>query len=779
MSACTSRFLVRFPSVAQLNNVIVLSMALTALLHTRPGLTQEVSNLIQNGSFSLTMRDTGAPSHWYNLCQANREAKEPGNFCMFLSSSAPERQSHFSQSFPLDGRMISTVALQFQLRYENVLPGDWIDDLPDARINFIDENYESAGAFRIPAWRGTQGWSATQHLIAIPDSCREARLTFDMNGATGAVFVDDVFLQPTGMGVEKVEGASSWQPDHSGWFPVTSLDTIENASALDFSSLLDTPAGKHGWLKDDARFADDTPARFFGVTLHGPACFPSKERAARRARRLASLGINLVRLYGLDSFAHPTRCLFPSASRDTRSLSPENLDLLDYFVHQLKSRGIYCVLSLNSHRRFREEDGIADFQLLPPGGGFAVLFDEAIVRAQITSAKQLLSHRNPYTRQTYLGDPVVVGIEWNQSLTDTGAQNLGERHRSVMQAEWIKWLREEYRTTGCLAAAWSGRNRESELRKGESIERATVSLPPDLGVDTSHRAIEARRFLRERRAAYADRVQNHLAGGAPARSVLFVDEHGSPNVPEDVSGFSIPERALFYQSPIVAVGLSLLSGKAAVFAGSIHNDPDPWGDHVPGAVSSDLLPCPYDASNAWPQALLQWPIAASMFHRPSPGQSTRNIAQSFTFDEHARIFTVAVDRVEAVGGYLQGKEIRLRTCRFQIDTGPAVIAVSSVGNEPLGVSRRLLITALSGCEPSGVAYASHRRLSLTNTGRSPFLSPPVEATIYLPWHGRGTARVYVLDMRGRRRGSLEPELVGDSLIIHIDRATHYEVVSAR
>jgi len=39
--------------------------------------------------------------------------------------------------------------------------------------------------------------------------------------------------------------------------------------------------------------------------------------------------------------------------------------------------------------------------------------------------------------------------------------------------------------------------------------------------------------------------------------------------------------------------------------------------------------------------------------------------------------------------------------------------------------------------------------------------------------------VYVLDMRGRRRGSLEPELVGDSLIIHIDRATHYEVVSAR
>ena len=73
-----------------------------------------------------------------------------------------------------------------------------------------------------------------------------------------------------------------------------------NVGALDFSHLLDAPAGKHGHVtvKDGHfYFADGTRARFIGFNLPTRSNTPDHETADKLAARFASLGVNVIRLH--------------------------------------------------------------------------------------------------------------------------------------------------------------------------------------------------------------------------------------------------------------------------------------------------------------------------------------------------------------------------------------------------------------------------------------------------------------------------------------------------
>ena len=64
------------------------------------------------------------------------------------------------------------------------------------------------------------------------------------------------------------------------------------------------PAGKHGFLKvsgKDLAFEDGTTVKFWGTNFNGWGCFPEHDYAKKLARRLAKIGINLVRFHQLDS----------------------------------------------------------------------------------------------------------------------------------------------------------------------------------------------------------------------------------------------------------------------------------------------------------------------------------------------------------------------------------------------------------------------------------------------------------------------------------------------
>jgi hypothetical protein len=190
------------------------------------------------------------------------------------------------------------------------------------------------------------------------------------------------------------------------------MDWRDNADSLvNMSFLLDAPAGKDGSISaknghlvkpDGGRF------RIWGINFTGGACFPSKEDAPIVAEHLARFAINCVRFHFLDS--NWSDSLFIKGRDDTRALDPKQLDLLDYFIAELKKRGIYTDLNLNVGRNYRRGDGVRDYEYL----GLAKIlnyFDEHIQMLHREYSQQLLTHYNPYTKSEYRNEPAVAIVE--------------------------------------------------------------------------------------------------------------------------------------------------------------------------------------------------------------------------------------------------------------------------------------------------------------------------------------------------------------------------------
>jgi len=190
------------------------------------------------------------------------------------------------------------------------------------------------------------------------------------------------------------------------------IDWRDNTNSLvDLSFLLDAPAGKSGFIRiNDGHLAKSNGERFrmWGVNVTAASCFPSKENAPVVAQHLARFGINCVRFHFLDS--NWSASLFVEGRPDTQTLDPKQLERLDFFVAELKKRGVYTNLNLNVGRNFRKGDGVRDHEYL----GLAKVvnyFDEHIQALHRQYARQLLTHYNPYTKSEYRHEPAVAVVE--------------------------------------------------------------------------------------------------------------------------------------------------------------------------------------------------------------------------------------------------------------------------------------------------------------------------------------------------------------------------------
>jgi hypothetical protein len=192
-------------------------------------------------------------------------------------------------------------------------------------------------------------------------------------------------------------------------FPVDWHSPADSPASVAF--LLDAPAGKGGFLRVDAGHLvtpDGRRFRIWGMNITGKATLPAKEDAPQLAAHLARVGVNCIRFHFLDS-ASP-RGLIDAGRDDSRALDPVQLDRLDFFVAQLKQRGIYSDLNLNVARAFKAGDGVPDAELL----GYAkalTYFHPRLLELQKEYARQLLTHRNPYTGRAYCDEPAVALVE--------------------------------------------------------------------------------------------------------------------------------------------------------------------------------------------------------------------------------------------------------------------------------------------------------------------------------------------------------------------------------
>ncbi len=190
------------------------------------------------------------------------------------------------------------------------------------------------------------------------------------------------------------------------------MDWRDNSNSLvDISFLLDAPAGKDGFIgtsKGHLAKPDGERFRIWGINFTGSSCFPRKQDAPIVAEHLARFGINCVRFHFLDS--NWSDNVFIEGRDDTRALDEQQLDKWDFFVAELKKRGIYTNINLNVGRNYRKGDGVKDYQHL----GLAKVvnyFDDRVQQLHREYAEQLLTHYNPYTKSQYRHEPAVATIE--------------------------------------------------------------------------------------------------------------------------------------------------------------------------------------------------------------------------------------------------------------------------------------------------------------------------------------------------------------------------------
>lgn len=263
------------------------------------------------------------------------------------------------------------------------------------------------------------------------------------------------------------------------WYPFVIPEKLYHDSSANIGKLvLDAPAGKHGFLKTKGSefiFEDGTPIKFWGTNLCFEACFPDKQQAVVLADRLAFFGFNAVRLHHMDFHFEP-RGIFKDVSPDAQDpqmkktgiLSQTQLDKLDFFIYQLKQRGIYVDMNLLVSRHFTKADGVVEADKLGMAAKSATMFDPKLIELQKQYAKDLLTHNNPYTQLRYGDDPVIALAEitnensilraWKNNrlnsllgwITD---RVLPQYYSLELDDLWQRWLKDKYKTAEALTKA--------------------------------------------------------------------------------------------------------------------------------------------------------------------------------------------------------------------------------------------------------------------------------------------------------------------------------------
>jgi hypothetical protein len=255
------------------------------------------------------------------------------------------------------------------------------------------------------------------------------------------------------------------------------------SSVIDLSFLLDAPAGKHGF----ARIAgghlvagDGKRLRLWGVNItewsKGSTMLPSKEDASMWAAALARFGVNCVRLHFLDLAA--PRGLIDDAREDTRSFNADQLDRLDFWIAELKKRGVYINLNLNVGRSYKAGDGVKDADKIRWAKGLT-LYDPRLIELQKEYAKQLLTHYNPYTKTEYRNEPAIVTVEMvNENALYMGFRAPTPAYDKDLLDLYNTWLRQN-RSPAQLAKLRALAGVESEGPMPRLTGREIATAPPE------------------------------------------------------------------------------------------------------------------------------------------------------------------------------------------------------------------------------------------------------------------------------------------------------------
>lgn len=327
---------------------------------------------------------------------------------------------------------------------DNVQPGDKPWEKARIAVEFHNENNTMVGDY-VPVVGETQGdsdYNFFQKEYYKPKRASRLKLIVALANCTGAARFDDLRVILYSSDNQVVGATSLTGPkDQGAWYKIPTFPDDNGSHYVDWSSLLESPAGGHGFVKavgDHLEFEDGTLVKFWGTNLVAGDCFPEKAKADSIAQRLSKMGCNMVRLHHMDApWAKPN--IFGNKP-SSLSLSEESLDKLDYLIYALKQKGIYIYLDLLVHRDFSVADGISN---KPPdlGGKQVGFFSRDLIELQKKYITHLLSHKNKYTKTSYADEPAIAGSEFiNESsvFMHFGGDILTEPYRAELQKQFEK-----------------------------------------------------------------------------------------------------------------------------------------------------------------------------------------------------------------------------------------------------------------------------------------------------------------------------------------------------
>jgi hypothetical protein len=348
------------------------------------------------------------------------------------------------QSVGFNGQHPATVLVAAWIRTQGVEQGRETWETARLIPDFHDAQGKQLGGWQAAAasLTGTSDWKRYERSYPVPPGAEGVALDLGMGNCRGEAWFDDVELKLLDAGGKALRTrlVGKLRTDTSGWWAVTPPARADG-TRLDLAWMNDKPAGSRGFVTvKGGHFAtaDGARLRFWGTDLVGPSHFMSADADALLARRLARLGVNLVRLHMPDA-AWSEQNLFTTGADNTLTLDPARLDQLDALVAALKAEGIYVYVDWMVARRFRPGDGVMDANGLEDGAKGAIHFDPRIIELEKLYATQLLGHKNPYLGHPLAADPCYLASEIiNESsiLSGFGEQKMPESYWAELQEQF-------------------------------------------------------------------------------------------------------------------------------------------------------------------------------------------------------------------------------------------------------------------------------------------------------------------------------------------------------
>ncbi|MBP3361920.1 MAG: hypothetical protein J6N52_13770 [Clostridia bacterium] len=328
-----------------------------------------------------------------------------------------------------------------------------------------------------PVWSVQKGDGTMRslYLFAMNNPHPEKKvknLKLETEGSGAYIMIMGITLTDSGPYLPATENSKKCTTSTYGWYEYKPEDVekIEN-SPIDFSFLIDAPAGKHGRVSSNGeklKFENGTEAKFWGADISGEACFPEKSEAVKVAKRIAQMGVNLIRFRNFDNG------LFNGTIHS--SFDKDKEDRFLFFISELKKNGVYSYISAVSNFEYYAADNVPEFS---KGFGIEGYFCDELISMQKKYFKMLLDLYNPYTEMKLIDDPAIAFVEvcsdksafmFEEGYGDKSVKS--PEYKEEIRLDFNNFLASKYVSDKNLKEAWG----DTDKNDNESLDDKSIKF---------------------------------------------------------------------------------------------------------------------------------------------------------------------------------------------------------------------------------------------------------------------------------------------------------------